>query len=484
MLLLVVFVALFAGGIGAQNGAKRTVLFTLGENEEIESGEYFVMQKVNQNRFACIVLDTIKKTRTLVFNGKRVMENAVLNDDDVRYLNINEENGYVVDYRLQNMRYVNMKGEVYGPFDYIEQWNGHDKFIYRKTRKDYYYVYARGVTDGPFDKIDFSSGTSAYADCEYLYSLAGRWYAHYGNGSNKMIQRVYTNVHKGGEKWYVNINGVKSRGYDEVYNYRTRVTESGKYAYAYKENGKWHVNINGEESKGYDHVSEPHITESGKYAYVYRENGWWHVNINGEESKEYNLAYGLYLTKSGKYAYQYKKYGEWYVNINGEEIKSYERIRDLCLTESGKYFYMYHENGKSHVNINGKESEGYNLKVADNDSFSFYYNGDNGKLYKNNNGEKIETEYLSGMRRFWQFDLLGNTHCDRDYNDRENLEIYSTDRNHTLYSSYEHKYEYVVIDGVRCGAAPALYAWYDKGKNAFVWNAVEGRELVLYEYGF
>jgi hypothetical protein len=64
----------------------------------------------------------------------------------------------------------------------------------------------------------------------------------------------------------------------------------------------------------------------------------------------------------------------------------------------------------------------------------------------------------------------------------DNIEIYSADRAHTLYSAY--KYEYVVIDGVRCGKSPALYAWYDKGKNAFVWNAVEGRELVLYEYGF
>jgi hypothetical protein len=60
-----------------------------------------------------------------------------------------------------------------------------------------------------------------------------------------------------------------------------------------------------------------------------------------------------------------------------------------------------------------------------------------------------------------------------DRDNPDNIEIYSADRAHTLYSAY--KYEYVVIDGVRCGKSPALYAWYDKGKNAFIWNAVEGR---------
>ena len=25
-------------------------------------------------------------------------------------------------------------------------------------------------------------------------------------------------------------------------------------------------------------------------------------------------------------------------------------------------------------------------------------------------------------------------------------------------------------------------AWYDKTKNAFIWNAIERRELVVYEY--
>jgi hypothetical protein len=58
------------------------------------------------------------------------------------------------------------------------------------------------------------------------------------------------------------------------------------------------------------------------------------------------------------------------------------------------------------------------------------------------------------------------------------IELTSPDGEHFFHSSYE--YEFVVVDGERCGKAPALYAWYDRG--AFIWNAVEGRELVVYKY--
>jgi hypothetical protein len=411
MLLSVVFVALFVGGIGAQSGSvKRTVLFTLGENEEVAYGEYFVMQKVNQNRFACVIWDTAG-IRTLVFNGKRVVEGRWL---DVHYLDVNKENGYVVEYSLQDMDYVNIRGKVLGPFDYVERWGEDDKFAYCKKEGDKhdYYVYSNGVVEGPFDEVDFPSKTGVYADCEYLYVLADKWYAHYRNGSNKMARWPYYEFDYRDKKWYVSINGKESRGYDDVY--EPNLTESGKYAYRYYENGKYHVNVNGKEREGYEYVSS-----------------------------------------------------------------------DIILAESGKYAYSYRENGKWYVNIDGVKKRGYNIEATDDGNFSFYYEGEDGKLYRNNNWIKNETEYLSGMQHpsFGDFALFGNTHCDDndDYKASENLEIYSTDREHTLYSSYQ--YENVVVDGRLFGKAPALYAWYDKGKNAFVWNAVEGRELVLYEYG-
>jgi hypothetical protein len=559
--LMIMLAALFAGGINAQDAnMKRTILFTLGANEEIHYREYFVLQQVNQNRFACIIKDTAKDTYTFVFNGKRITEGRWI---DIHYLNVHEESGYVIEYNLQDMGYANIKGKVYGPFDneslvFTKNSEGYldcDRFYYRKTEDGNrnYYIHCNGAKEGPFDNIRFPKKTSTYANSEYLYLLADRWYAHYSNGSDKMTSMLhcYTyyengkwhvniNGRENGEydhvfdlcftesgkyaylyaengEWRVNINGVESKGYEKIHYYSLYFTESGKYAYRYRENGKEHVNINGAESRGYDEIGQYSLlTESGKHAYWYRENGKWHVNINGVESRGYDNIYyyslrftesGKYAfwykengkehvningaeskgydgidhyslrTKSGKYAYFYRENGKWHANINGMESKGYDNVRDLHLTESGKYAYVYTENGEEHVNINGtdKSSRGYDyvidLELPEDGNYSFYYFNDGGKQCVNNNGKETETEYLKGMER----DFFGS------YNRHGNaLEIYSTDREHSLYSSY--KYEYVVVDGKRHGHSPALYAWYDKTKNAFVWNAVEGRELVLYEY--
>jgi hypothetical protein len=251
----------------------------------------------------------------------------------------------------------------------------------------------------------------------------------------------------------VNVNGAEDRSkgyYDMVYD--LHFTDSGKYAYKYRENWKWYVlvNVNGTEdrSRGYDDISYDHfhLTESGKYTYKYQENGKWYVvvNVNGTENRSGgydDMAY-LRFTESGKYAYKYQENGKWYVvvNVNGTENRSegYDAVDDLKMDANGNYDYHYSRDGKSVATHNGKS-------VA------------------NPNGK--ETEYA-------HFAFFGSA-ADR-------LEIYSADGKHSFHSSYE--YKYIVIDGKRYGASSALDAWYDKDKNAFIWNVVEGKKLVVYDY--
>jgi hypothetical protein len=483
---VVLFAALVVGGMSAEDGGvKRSVLFTLGENEEIWGGEYFVLQQMDQDRFACITWDTVKRTGTFVFNGRRI---ATGEWPHVLYLNVHEENGYVVEYYFQGKDYVNIKGKVYGLFEYPPVFadDSYSLFYYYTNYHSNYYIRSNGVEDGPFEEIRFPKKAGMYAGSEYLYLLAGKWYAHYGDGRNKMVSMLDVKYEYLDGKYYVTINGKRSEGYEYV-GY-LNLTESGKYAYEYKENGKYYVTINGERSGGYDYVGNLELTESGKYAYFYIENENWYRNINGMRSRlpdSIDYVDLFYFTESGKYAYIYSENenDKEHANINGVAGRGYDYIgRSLFhLEESGKYAYTYEENGKWHVNINGKESDGYGYRMADNGDFSFYYAGDDGKLYENRNGVKMETEYFSGMRNGDRggFALFGNAHSD-GWNQKESVEIYSSDREHSFYSSY--KYDYVVIDGKRRGAAPALYAWYERGRNAFVWNAVEGRELVVYEY--
>jgi hypothetical protein len=592
ILFIMLFLATLAGSTNAQNNTntklKRTLLFTLGANEEIYYDEYFVMQQMNQNRFACIIYDTLNNTQTFVFNGKRILTADYLHEGYglFHYLNVHEENGYVVEYEWQEKNYVNIKGKVYGPFDgyslsFAKDNKGnenYDRFYYRKEENGNknYYIHYDGVKAGPFEMVRFPYKYGAFSDCEYLYALMGKCYAHYSNGTNLMTPLVIGDYYEDNGKWYVNINGNTSRGYDlrftengkyAYYHYKENgkeyvningnnsrgydklyfddlhLTESGKYAYRYKENGKEYVNIDGRTSRGYYGLSYLHFTESGKYAYCYKENGKEYVNINGRDSGGYDYVnveniylrftesgkyaysyqenfksyvningnkrrgYDLHFTESGKYAYCYWERDKAYVNINGSPSRGYDNVDDLCFTESGKYAYCYKENGKWYVYINGRKSsrgydsvddlhftedgqyayrykenkiwyqyinindresreDVYDLSISDNGSY--YYGKDDGRIYKTSNGAEIEIPLLEGIR----LGLFGN--------DNSSIEIYSTDHKHSFHSVY--KYEYIVIDGERYGRSPALYALYDKEKNAFIWNSVEGKELVVYEY--
>jgi hypothetical protein len=385
----------------AQNDRlKRDVLFTLGVNEIIISDEYFVMQSFNQNRFTCVVRDTLKKAYTFVFNGKRVVStNRWI---EIKSINLNEENGYIFSY---NDFYVNYKGIEDGPFESCNLYNPYDY---------------RTVTE----------------DCDYYYQLAGRWYGH-KNGNNKLIpqkSKIDPVRDVKNEKYYITINDTRISipAYDKIEDLQS--TESGKYAYTYKKDGKYYANINGTISPAYDDLFwDLQLTESGKYAYTYGKGGKWHANINGTISPAYdNYIYALQLTESGKYAYICKKDGKRYANINGTISSACDQIWNLTIDNSGIHSYQYKT-------------------------------GHDGITYQNNNGRKSPAESFE--------EVLKSV---------DETEIYSANQENSFYSTY--KYEYVVIDGRRFGKAPSLRAWYNKDKNTFVWNAIEGRELVVYEY--
>jgi hypothetical protein len=282
--------------------------------------------------------------------------------------------------------------------------------------------------------------------------LAGRWYGCKEGQRPKLIpqeqeqeqkQKKITTVYEN-EKYYLTINGsrVSNQGYDAVYN--LYLTESGKYAYFYRNDGKWYVNINGSSSPAYDEVGyNLSLTESGKYAYYYRNDDKWYVNINGSSSPTYDaVGYNLSLTESGKYACSYRNNGKWYANINGSSSPAYDGVYHLTIEDNGTYGYYYAIDG-------------------------------DGIVYQNNNGKISKTNLLVSNQSY-QF------HGEVFRTSWEGTELYSSNKGNSFFSNYE--YEYVVIDGRRFGKSPALHAWYEKNKNAFIWNAIEGKELVVYEY--
>ena len=395
--------------------------------------------------------------------------------DMIYWIRLTESGEYAFAYENQDKKYVNINGKSSPAGSDLRDLEFISSKKYAYIYYDYYndkkyFVNINGETSQGYDKIDNFKFTKN-GEYAYQYKDNGKYYVNINGKPSPGYEEAvpwtflkfnsseeYAYSYKDNEKWYVIINGKPSQGYDEVYFNSFRFTSNGEYAYQYKDNGKMYVNMNGKPSPGYDEIFSFSFSGNEKYSYRYKSNGKWHANVNGalspgyDEIREYSENWKIY-----------KENGKWYVNNNGILSPGYDNLDEY----SGDN--KYKENGKWYININGKKQGGYD--------YIFYYNTDDescryfrqGTCYeKNDNKEKI--------RYFDTWLNYGDDYRD----DIGNIEFYSADKKHLFYSGYQ--YEYITINNKRHGAAPAIRAWYDEKKNAFIWNAVEGKELVVYEY--
>lgn len=124
------------------------------------------------------------------------------------------------------------------------------------------------------------------------------------------------------------------------------------------------------------------------------------------------------------------------------------------------------------------------MKIADKNNFGFQYYIKNTDIpyYHVNGNDNSSAEAYNSIKpndiknnlRWYNYGVYQQTRYETT------VETMSADRQHSFFSDYA--YEYVVIDGQPVGKSPALYAWYNKSSNSFVWNSIEGKELVVYEY--
>jgi hypothetical protein len=434
------------------------------------SNEYCVKQAFDKNYFACFTLDTVTHKYTFVFNNKRIFT-TILDVEEYGKSHWDEEiEGLYLPkhyddefYSRSNFPYINSSED-----------NGY-KFKYKKIEGNdtNLYVNNKGVVEGPFEDVIFNIEPAFFRwgswdkNYDYKYQLAGQWYGHSSNGKNKRI----------------NINSSKSKDWAQSNDY---------------ENGKLLVNIDRErrKNKTSPYISASYnefpidyldIRENNNYICSYFFDNKMHIIVNGNEVATYNDHFRIdnsCLTDNGKYAYTIGLNTGKHVIINGADVAVYEdagSFPDLCLTENGKYVYSYctYTDNKTHININGNERGSYdnvyNLQITEEGKYYFcYYTSTEGMYYENNNGRIRES--TERILNIWgQTDECKNTkiglHC---------IDILSPDKSHSFYSAF--RFEFVVIDGDSHGKAPALQAWYDKNKNAFIWNTIEGRELVVYEY--
>jgi hypothetical protein len=425
-------------------------------------------------------------------NGKSISEYNLQYADDgnVRY---SQWQDYYFTYKKNNSWYININGKNYGGYE--------DNVGYAIVR------------DGTF-MYKFEKGDKQYLNINGKITEGHKWMGRYAMNSKGDYLYVYhdSTLLKG----IVNKNGqdIKTVG---TFEYDILLLDNSHHAFYYNLNGAYFIHVNGNDitvPKEHKMITTSlQISEKGDYAYLYQNDGLYYVNINGKvfggyeyanasSSREYNNLWGIYyrykdadkeyyiLTFNGRVyekvnaiafdktgcVFSFEQDGKYYVNINGHLSRPFTNPISYVRWKDGNYFYRYvdtaDENEYYHVKIHGTVYEKANSAYFDSvdatgavSSYSVYYT-ENGEEYTDHNGvvskdeEGFENRVLDGMRS-------------------EDV-ITSDDEEHSFVNSY--KNGFVVIDGRSYGQSPALYSEYNKERNAFIWHAIEGNELVVYEY--
>lgn len=479
--MLIAFAILTCGlisqNVSSQN-LNRKVLFTMGANEEIDFGEYSVAMNSSGDKFAAILRDELTEKFTFVFNGQRVISDmddySSLNSGEILYVDPSVDNGYCIRYSKNEEVFLNIKGEVKGPFEnaYLIS---EDEYKYELA--GLWYVNTNGVVTGPykswFPENKTPSGKYAfffYQDDQYYANISGKIIGPYSYYDNIVILDngdyafCYGNEN---DESFVRVNEKLLGPYKSSYN--ALIAPKGNYGFTYSlDNNSEYVNVNGKIMGPYNSCYLTGISGNGDYAFIYQDDEYnSFVRLNTVNLGPYNSCSSVIMNQSGKYIYSYDELtGQSYVNVNGVSMGPYLYYGEAVMTESGKYAFSYAEDNDNYfVNVNGKKYGPFGwvdkIELNEDGTFTLFYNDSDGLSFKNINGE-------SSLVKCFQYNYTGY------------YEMSSTDKLHNFISTFD--YPYVVIDGVQYGNASALFAQYDKVKNCFIWNTLEDKQIVTYEY--
>lgn len=434
---------------------KRTIVHTLGKNEILKYDEYYTYQYLNKVGYSCIVKDTLQDKEIFILNGKKV-----LTDDYI--------------------------GNAIYNFDVTKE----SSFTYEFFENEKYFVNIGGKIEGPFEAVTYDSYYPSFKTPEkynFFYKLGDKWYAYYEG----KVQVSEINEESTGDGCK-SIGGFSSIGTSngfviEICNSEYKSKMSFDKILNYDKNDNYFAWIGDKDGKRYfclnNVISEPFDVEDeyndlrlngSNYSYTFMKNGKRFININGkniEVDSDYYPYCSLY--NNGTYYFSYSKKEKSFININGRIFGPYDDLSYSVVHSNGKFAFVFAKEGLYFFNNNGIVSQGFpsisDLEFKADGKFKYLFSMNDGWVYENNNGltKKVQDRKIGNSKGLFlpSFDRF---------------DIFSKNKKHQLSNNL--KYDYVVIDGRSYGKAPAIKAWYDEPKNSFVWNACEGKELVLYEF--
>ncbi len=472
---------------------KRTVLYTLDFNDEVNNGycysdvqdyiienellnkQFIVEPNDSDYKFASIVYDSNNKQQTLIFNGKRfqISFGHILGDfyDELPFINIKEPNGFAFRYKKGNDVYLNIYNEIFGPYDdaYLFNINSEIGFSYKLFDK--WHENIKGEVTGPFIGGTPHTGIgNVIAKNNYAFFIIDKC-----NSFSECLYSVNINNNIIGpypfyctpEYWY--LSGVPTSG--------ITLSSDGSFYFYFCNNDSVFVNINNKQFGPFEHKPDVSIADSGLFMYSY-------LNTFKKLNKEMS-----------------------YINVNNKIVGPFENIEAIKMFNNISFAYVYTTSfGKDETkktdkfltineNIFGPYDEIYNFNILGNNIFEFEYKIDdikyvnlNGKIQKQDslNKKTIPINTSIPICNVFQY-IKGEGVISSTYKNHQltyNKEIISDFSAETNNFNYTFKFNYVVIDGKKYGKSVPINAKWIEERKSFLWNSIEGKELVVYELQF
>jgi len=509
----------------AQFALTRKVLYTLGDDETLYNNKYSVGTFQDGEAYAFVTKNKNTGMYSFIYNGNSIATTDYCIDEEpfiLKYLNPTVENGYAFTYckRVSESNeteyYVNIGGVEEGPYE--------SAIIYTKS----------GAPD---------SYPLSVTDISYMYKLAGKWfYNDFAQIKGPYTGDNITNLfrsHDGKEigfsyadednLHYLNVDNSIFGPFISPYDfYFGSIANTGDFIFCYTiDTSKWWTDISGKDYGPYRDASDMSMAASGKFAFSYVElarntkNAWERsfFNIDGKEYGPYQSVYGVRISNNGNFIFHYgemdpativiteekmirepEKNYRSSVNVDGKIYGPYSSVRNLYIEDNGNFAFEYVENGESYLNING-EVYGpylkiYEVYISDKGEFLVHYVDPKGYHINYNGDTYILNPDNPDLQRVWDFTANNGYKVEFFFNKDEYVNetlktrgFYYADENrgiNILSGNKKHSFvsnnNSVVIDRKRIDALHALSAWYNQDRNAFLWNSMDGKELIFYEY--
>jgi hypothetical protein len=442
------------------NNISRKILHTLAENEILHYDEAIVHTDAQISNFCMIIEDTIKSTNTFVYNGNKILE--IKSNDwltiNTGSIDLSNQNGFVLDYTIDEKQYVNLFGTVYGPYDMAKSLycsKTKEIGIYYKLG-DKYYFKVKNQKFGPFSADHNSINLF---DSKRIFKIEYEDHFTAVVSGNDYLEIV--------DEKQLQLNGkvLNADHYDMTTIFSLAYFSKDKFGYLSGKfsNKSCDVWINGQIIDSYE------ITPySGDKLILTNQDFYFTSNYTNKIYKNgspiYNDVTFIYeYNDKGDFMYQTTD-NKMYLNNKSLFSNSEASFSQASFLSLDQYAFSYSLNDEYFVLSSQGNYGPYNyvnyLKYNDFGKlkFNFYkdevvFTFDNGQISTKKDSPDFYSAYGNQSLKY---------------------------KGHAFESSYN--YDYVVIDGEPYGKASALQVWIDSQNNSLNWTSLENNEYVIYSF--